>query len=183
MSETVLGCAGIAPDIVTLSGCRDVSVCYRRTLHRTSGEGGWESGENPRSMWAGPARLHTRQWWFCLGQLFCTLLSRKQWSASLTEVVYGVSLSLDGLGIVLGWIALLVWWGLLFAGPVALLRRMATFQSEAEQLASIGVYAFLLVAVMVISAVVYSAQGGGSFLRSVSEQVYQPLTWHNGWRR
>jgi len=125
--------------------------------------------------------FYTRQWWFCLGQLFLYMALSQALSASLTEIVYGISLSDETLGRALGFLALPVWWVFLFSGPAMFLRRMWPFQASSERMAIWSVYVLLLIAMLAISASGYRRRGGGAMGRSFLEQVYQPLTWHQGW--
>jgi hypothetical protein len=125
--------------------------------------------------------FHTRQWWFCLGQIFLYMALAQALSASLTEVVYGVSLSRDGLGLALGILASPLWWVFLFFGPAMFLRRMWPFQAPTERSAVVIVYVLTLVTILGISASAWSTRGGGGLPRSFLEQLYQPLTWHQSW--
>lgn len=125
--------------------------------------------------------FHSRQWWFCLGQIFLYMALAQALSASLTEVVYGVSLGRDALGLALGILALPVWWLLLFFGPATFLRRLWPFQSRSERSAAIVVYALTVTAILGISASAWSTRGGGAFGRSFVDQLYQPITWHQSW--
>jgi hypothetical protein len=140
-----------------------------------------DSSESSRTSTSKPHWFHTRQWWFCLGQIFLYMALAQALSASLTEVVYGVSLSRDGLGLALGVLASPLWWVFLFFGPVMFLRRMWPFQTRSERSAVLIVYVLTLVTVLGISASAWSTRGGGAFARSFVEQLYQPLTWHQGW--
>jgi hypothetical protein len=100
----------------------------------------------------------TRQWWFSLGQIFLYMALSQALSASLTEVVYGVSLSRDLLGLILGVLALPVWWLLLFFGPIKFLRRMRPFQVDAERRALYVIYGSVVVGVILLTTTAYGAR-------------------------
>jgi hypothetical protein len=122
----------------------------------------------------------SRQWWFCLGQLLLYVALSQALSASLTEVVFGVSLSSAALGFALGTFALFVWWGLLFVGPVVFLRRMEPTGVERSTL--FAIYGILLFVTLLFPAVAYHVRGGDSFVRSFLEQFVQPITWPQAWQ-
>jgi hypothetical protein len=122
-----------------------------------------------------------REWWFSLGQIFLYMALAQALSASLTEVVYGVSLSSNLLGILLGVLALPVWWVLLFFAPITFLRRMGRFEVRAERWALNVIYGTLVAGSIALTGLAYSVRGGGTFIHNVADQFYQPLTWHQGW--
>jgi hypothetical protein len=122
-----------------------------------------------------------REWWFSLGQIFLYMALAQALSASLTEIVYGVSLSSNLLGILLGVLALPVWWVLLFFAPITFLRRMRRFEVRGERWALNVIYGTLVAGSIALTGLAYSVRGGGSFIRNVADQFYQPLTWHQGW--
>ena len=123
----------------------------------------------------------TGQWWFSLGQLFLYMSLSQALSASLTEIVYAVSLSATVLGAALGVFASLVWWAFLFFEPIAFLRRMHVHQSAGERRALRAVYVLMLSIIFVATGAAYRARGGGSFVRNIVQQLYQPLVWHKSW--
>jgi hypothetical protein len=125
--------------------------------------------------------FHGRQWWFSLGQLFLYMALSQALSASLTEVVYGVSLMIGRLGLAIGIVASLVWWSFLFGGPIAFFRRMRPFQSPGERFALYGMYLLMLFAILLGSGAAYSGRGGLGWMRTTIQQLYQPLTWHQSW--
>lgn len=127
------------------------------------------------------AWVRTSKWWFSLGQLFLYMALSQALSASLTEIVYGVSVGAAVLGAALGILACLVWWGFLFMGPIAFLRRMRAYQTDVERRALYVVYALMLAAIFSLSGEAYNVRGGGGFWRNAAEQLYQPLAWHTSW--
>jgi hypothetical protein len=122
-----------------------------------------------------------REWWFSLGQIFLYMALAQSLSASLTEIVYGVSLSSNLLGILLGVLALPVWWALLFFAPIMFLRRMRPFEVRAERWALNLIYGVLVAGSIALTGLAYSVRGGGTFIHSAADQLYQPLTWHQSW--
>ena len=122
-----------------------------------------------------------REWWFCLGQIFLYMALAQALSASLTEIVYGISLGSNLLGILLGVLALPVWWTLLFFAPIVFLRRMRRFEVRAERWALNVIYGTLVAGIIALNGLAYSVRGGDTFIHSAAYQLYQPLTWHQGW--
>jgi hypothetical protein len=155
-------------------------ACFLQSQHSGEDETEQRTESRPTAT-SKPHWFCTRQWWFCLGQIFLYMALAQALSASLTEVVYGVSLSRDELGLALGILASPVWWGFLFFGPGMFLRRMWPFQTRSERSAVWIVYLLTLTTILGISASAWSTRGGGAFGRSFVDQLYQPLTWHQGW--
>jgi hypothetical protein len=122
-----------------------------------------------------------REWWFSLGQIFLYMALSQALSASLTEIVYGISLGSNLLGILLGVLALPIWWVLLFFAPIMFLRRMRPFEVRAERWALNVIYGTLVAGTIALTGLAYSVRGGGTFIRSAANQLYQPLTWHQSW--
>jgi hypothetical protein len=73
----------------------------------------------PKSVWW----FQTKRWWFSIGQVLLYLSLTQALSSSLTEVVYGAGQANVILGILLGLVALPVWWFLLFLGPISFIWR------------------------------------------------------------
>jgi hypothetical protein len=163
---------GITTSLVSIA-------CFLQSQH--SEQDAEQEVESRPASTSRPHWFSTRQWWFCVGQIFLYMALAQALSASLTAVVYGVSLSRDGLGLALGILASPVWWVFLFFGPVMFLRRMWPFQTRSERSAVWVVYVLTLVTVLGVSASAWSTRGGGAFRRSFLEQLYQPITWHQGW--
>jgi hypothetical protein len=122
-----------------------------------------------------------REWWFSLGQIFLYMALAQALSASLTEIVYGISLGSNLLGILLGVLALPVWWVLLFFAPIMFLRRMRPFEVRAERWALHVIYGTLVAVSIALTGLAYSVRGGATFIHSAADQLYQPLTWHQSW--
>jgi hypothetical protein len=152
-------------------------ACFLQSQHSRQQETEPPTESPPTSASAVPW-FYARQWWFCLGQIFLYMALAQALSASLTEIVYGISLSDDRLGLTLGILALPVWWVFLFSGPCMFLRRMWTFQARAERIAVWIVYGLTLVTVLGISASANGTRSGGAFSRNFVEQLYQPIMWH-----
>jgi hypothetical protein len=66
----------------------------------------------------------SKQWWFSVGQLLLYLSLAQALSSSLTEVTFGISLNSPSLALVIGLLALPVWWILLFAAPISFIYRV-----------------------------------------------------------
>jgi hypothetical protein len=107
-------------------------------------------------------------------------------SSSLTEVVYGAGQANVILGILLGLVALPVWWFLLFLGPISFIWRFRWVLTRSGLIALITVYAVFLSVVLGLNAEAYRlyenvAFTAGAFLKEVVIQLVQPITWHQPW--
>jgi len=156
-------------------------ACFLQSQQSRRAEHNDPASDSPASSNHAARWYSTSQWWFSLGQVFLYMSLSQALSASLTEVVFGVSLTAKTLGAVLGALACIVWWTFLFAGPIAFLRRMSPYQSAAERRALQIAYVFSVLLILTATGAAYNARGGGGLIRNTFQQLYQPLAWHTSW--
>ena len=126
--------------------------------------------------------LQTKRWWFSIGQVLLYLTLTQALSSSLTEVVYGAGLSNWILGILLGVVALPVWWFLLFLGPISFIWRYRQVLDRSGFFALIVVYVVFLFAILGLNAEAYrlierTPFTVTAFLIKFLTQLIQPLIW------
>jgi hypothetical protein len=128
----------------------------------------------------------SRQWWFSVGQVLLYLALSQAMSASLTEVVFGVSLVSEISGQLIGLLAMPVWLFLLVFGPVTYIMQTREIFNKSGLWALVSVYLSTLIMILGINAEIYRVQSGepdniSAFVINFIEQLYQPLTWHQPW--
>jgi hypothetical protein len=126
--------------------------------------------------------FQTKRWWFSAGQVLLYLTLTQALSCSLTEVVYGAGLSNRILGILLGLVALPVWWFLLFLGPITFIWRYRRILNRSGLFALVIIYVVFLVAILGFNAEAYrliqrTPFTVTAFLIEFLNQLIQPIFW------
>ena len=128
----------------------------------------------------------SRRLWFSLGNVWLYLALSQAMSAGLMEIVYGVALFHQALGMTLGIVATPVWLLLLIGAPVHFILRTRPVFGRAEQRALLLAYVVSLGVILVTNAEVYRLRAKdpatpSALTVNVLVQFVQPLTWPQRW--
>lgn len=129
----------------------------------------------------------SRRWWFAIGTLWLYLTLSQAMSAGLVELVFGISQFSPLIGLLFGMAVLPVWWLLLFAGPIHLIRRYWSLSKPSpERFFLVMIYMVSVIFMLGTSAEIYRLQTGDpatvtAYFRNFFFQLIQPLLWPYPW--
>lgn len=137
---------------------------------------------NPNAPW-----FASRRWWFAMSTIWLYLTLSQAFSAGLVELVFSIAQFSSSVGMLLSVVSLLVWWLLLFIGPIQLIRRYWTISTTSQERICLSVsYIVFVVFMLGTTAEIYRLHIGNqatiaTYLKNFFFQIIQPLGWPFPW--
>lgn len=129
----------------------------------------------------------SRRWWFAVGTLWLYLALSQAFSAGLVELVFGISQLSSVIGLFFAGASLLVWWLLIFVGPLQLIVRYWTSCTHlSERMLLLIIYIVFILFILGTTAEIYRLQTGDpatvtAYAKNFLYQFIQPLLWPYPW--